>query len=120
DFMTIYPTLCDLAGLSIPAHVQGKSIRSLLADPKAAWDQPAMTTYLFKNHTVRTEDWRYIRYANGDEELYHDAEDPNEWTNLAMKPELAAKKAELGKYLPAEDKPDIGGDKDGAKKKKNQ
>ena len=89
DFMTIYPTLCELAGLPIPAHVQGKSIRSLLEDPKAAWDQPAVTTYMFNNHTVRTEDWRYIRYANGDEELYHDAEDPYEWTNLAMRPEFA-------------------------------
>ena len=118
DFMTIYPTLCDLCGLSIPSHVQGKSIRSLLADPKTAWDQPALTTYLFNNHTVRTEDWRYIRYANGDEELYHDSEDPNEWTNLAMKPEFAARKAELGKYLPTENKPDIGGTKEPGKKKK--
>lgn len=73
---------------------------------------------MFNNHTVRTEDWRYIRYANGDEELYHDSEDPYEWTNLAMKPEFAAKKVELGKYLPTENKPDIGGAKDGAKKKK--
>jgi arylsulfatase A-like enzyme len=120
DFMSIFPTLCDLAGLPTPTHVQGKSIRSLLEDPKAPWDQPALTTYLFNNHTVRTEDWRYIRYANGDEELYNDAKDPNEWTNLATKPEFAAKKVELGKYLPADNKADIGGAKDGTKKKKNQ
>jgi arylsulfatase A-like enzyme len=120
DFMTIYPTLCELCGLPIPSHVQGKSIRNLLADPKAAWDQPAITTYLFKNHTVRTEDWRYIRYANGDEELYHDAEDPNEWTNLAMKPEFAEKKAEMGKYLPTDNHPDIGGAKKPEKKKNKQ
>jgi len=120
DFMTIFPTLCDLAGLPIPAHVQGKSIRTLLADPKAAWDQPAVTTYMFNNHTARTEDWRYIRYANGDEELYHDAEDPYEWTNLATKPEFASKKAEMLKLIPTENKPDIGGAKDGTKKKKNQ
>jgi arylsulfatase A-like enzyme len=117
DFMTIFPTLCDVTGLPTPAHVQGKSIRTLLNDPKAAWDQPALTTYLFQNHTVRTEDWRYIHYANGDEELYHDSEDPNEWTNLALKPEFAAKKAEMGKFLPTENKPDIGGAKDGEKKK---
>ncbi len=120
DFMSVFPTLCDVAGLPTPGHVQGKSIRTLLADPNAASDQPAVTTYLFNNHTVRTEDWRYIRYANGDEELYNDAKDPNEWTNLAMKPEFAAKKAELGKFIPTENHPDIGGAKDGTKKKKNQ
>ena len=118
DYMSMFPTMCDVAGLPTPAHVQGKSIRTLLADPKAASDQPALTTYLFNNHAVRSEDWRYIRYANGDEELYNDAKDPNEWTNLAMKPEFAAKKAELGKFIPTENHPDIGGAKDGAKKKK--
>jgi arylsulfatase A-like enzyme len=121
--MTVFPTLCDVTGIPTPSHVQGKSIRALLADPRAAWDQPAVTTYQFNNHAVRTEDWRYIRYANGDEELYHDSEDPNEWANLAMKPEFAAKKAELAKYLPTENHPDIGGDKEAkqaAKKKKNE
>jgi hypothetical protein len=67
-----------------------------------------MTTYRFRNHTVRTEDWRYIRYENGDEELYHDADDPNEWTNLAANPQYAARKAALAKLLPAHDQPDIG------------
>ena len=31
------------------------------------------------NHTVRTEKWRYIRYADGTEELYDMVRDPNEW-----------------------------------------
>ena len=109
DFMTVFPTLCDLCGLTIPSHVQGKSIRSLLADPKAAWDQPAIMTYLVRNHAIRTEDWRYIHYANGDEELYHDSEDPNEWTNLASNPEFAAQKAEMAKSLPTQNHRDIGG-----------
>jgi arylsulfatase A-like enzyme len=108
DFMTIYPTLCDLCGLPIPKHVEGPSIRALLADPKAAWDHPAVTTYKYRNHAVRTEGWRYIRYDKGDEELYDEAKDPNEWTNLAQKPEHAAKKAELAKFLPQTDHPDIG------------
>jgi arylsulfatase A-like enzyme len=73
-----------------------------LADPKASWDKPAVTTYLFNNHAVRDERWRYIRYNGGGEELYDHANDPNEWTNLAAKPELAAKKAELAKWLPKE------------------
>lgn len=106
DFMSIFPTLTDLCGIPTPAHNEGVSIRRLLADPKAPWDLPARTTYRFNNHTVRTEGWRYIRYANGDEELYDEAKDPNEWTNLAAKPEFAARKAELAKFLPKTNAPD--------------
>jgi hypothetical protein len=58
---------------------------------------------------VRVAGWRYIRYENGDEELYDETKDPNEWTNLAAKPEFAAKKTELAKYLPKTDHADIGG-----------
>ena len=64
---------------------------------------PRVTTYLFNNHALRSEGWRYIRYANGDEELYDEAKDPNEYVNLAAKPEFAAKKAELAKFLPKSD-----------------
>ena len=106
DFMSIFPTLTDLCGIPTPAHNEGVSIRRLLADPKASWDLPALTTYRFNNHTVRSEGWRYIRYANGDEELYDETRDPNEWTNLAAKPEFAARKAELAKSLPRTNAPD--------------
>ena len=105
DYMQIYPTLCELAGLPTPKHVQGVSIRPLLEDPGAAWDQPAVTTWLFNNHAVRTEDWRYIRYADGGEELYHNAVDPLEWINLANKPEHASVKADLARWLPKENAP---------------
>ena len=110
DFMSMYPTLCDLCGIPIPSHVLGKSIRSLLADPSAPWELPGITTYRYMNHAVRTEDWRYIRYADGGEELYDEIKDPYEWTNLASYTEYAPKKAELAKWLPKENKPDIGGD----------
>lgn len=121
DFMTIYPTLTDLAGIPTPSHVQGKSIRALLADPKAEWNDPAITTHGYNNHTVRTEGWRYIRYANGDEELYDEEKDPYEWTNLAAREEFAARKAELARFLPTSNKPDISGPerKGGGRRKQN-
>lgn len=100
DYMQIYPTLCDLCGLAVPGQVENVSIRKLLADPSAPWDRPAVTTWLFNNHAVRNEDWRYIRYANGDEELYHNSADPLEWTNLAKNPEYAQQKAALAEWLP--------------------
>ncbi len=108
DFMTIFPTLMDLCGIAKPAHLEGESIRDLLERPDADWKTPALTTYRFQNHAVRTEDWRYIRYANGDEELYDEKADPFEWTNLAGDPKHQATKKELRKALPAQDHEDIG------------
>jgi arylsulfatase A-like enzyme len=109
DLMCVYPTLCDLCGIPIPKHIESQSIRPLLENPKAEWDKPALMTYRYMNHAVRTADWRYIRYANGDEELYHDSSDPYEWTNLALKPEYAKEKAEMMKLLPTTNHADIGG-----------
>jgi len=105
DYMNIYPTLTDLCGIPTPKHVQGVSIKPLLADPNAPWDRPAVTTHQFSNHAVRSERWRYIRYADGGEELYDQEKDPLEWTNLANDPQYNAVKAELSKRLPDENKP---------------
>jgi len=103
DFMSIYPTLCELCGLEIPKHVEGVSARVLLADPQAAWDRPALTTHGYKNHAVRSERWRYIRYADGGEELYDEVADPLEWKNLASDPKFAGVKIELARWLPKTD-----------------
>lgn len=122
DYMSIYPTLMDLCGLPKPAHLDGVSIKSLLADPKAAWSTPAMTTYRFNNHGIRNEGWRYIRYNTGEEELYNEATDPYEWTNLASDPQYAGTKSELAKMIPTSNHEDIGGkggqEDNGEKKKK--
>lgn len=118
DYVSIYPTLCELTGLPQPKHLDGRSLAPLLRDPKSAWDTPAITTHGFKNHTVRTEGWRYIRYANGDEELYDEAADPLEYINLANRSEYAARKSELAKWLPKTDAASLpGADGGGAKQK---
>jgi hypothetical protein len=56
---------------------------------------------------VRSEGWRYIRYADGGEELYDSQADPLEYTNLAGKSEYAGRKAELAKWLPNSDAPNL-------------
>jgi arylsulfatase A-like enzyme len=108
DFMSVYPTVCDLCNIPIPKHVQGESIKSLLTDPASAWDKPALMTYLQNNHAVRNEQWRYIRYYDGGEELYDHSQDPNEWKNLASDPQFAQVKADLARWLPKENHADLG------------
>jgi arylsulfatase A-like enzyme len=120
DFMSVYPTLLDLCGIAKPGHVEGPSLKPLLAEPSTKWDLPAITTFGFQNHAVRTEGWRYIRYANGDEELYDETADPYEWTNLANKPEHAALKAQLTKHLPTTNLPESEGKTKPKNKPKNK
>ena len=100
DFLSIYPTLCDLAGIDTPKHVEGKSIRLLLAEPESEWDGVAICTHGYQNHSVRSERWRYIRYADGSEELYDHEKDPYEWTNLAKDPAMGKVKTQLAAHLP--------------------
>ncbi len=107
DYSGVYPTLCELTGLPLPAHLDGHSLVPLLKDPTAPWDHAAITTHGFQNHTVRTEGWRYIRYANGDEELYDETADPLEYVNLASNPDHATRKADLAGWLPKTDAPNL-------------
>lgn len=100
DLMTVYPTLCELAGLEVPDYVEGTSVVPLLKDPAARWDLPAITTHGYRNHAVRTEQYRYIRYADGGEELYDHTQDPNEWTNLARNSSSKSVILKLRGYLP--------------------
>lgn len=100
DTLSLYPTLCELVGAPVPKHAEGHNIKALLQNPAAEWPHPALTTHLKGNHAVTTEEWRYIRYADGTEELYNQESDPNEWTNLAGKAEHAELKKRLAAYLP--------------------
>jgi arylsulfatase A-like enzyme len=105
ELLDIYPTLTDLAGLPPAEGLEGHSLAALLKDPRASRPWPAITTHNQGNHAVRTERWRYIRYADGSEELYDMIADPNEWTNLAGQSRHAATIAELRRWLPTVDSP---------------
>ena len=84
----IFPTLTDLCDMQSPKQLQGQSLLPLLKDPAAKWERPALTSTKAGNHTVRSERWRYIRYADGSEELYDHSTDSHEWHNLAKDPNL--------------------------------
>jgi arylsulfatase A-like enzyme len=101
DYMSIYPTLCSLTGIPKPSHVEGMNITPLLRDPTAEWETPALTSFHRNNHSFRSETWRYIRYADGGEELYNHDTDPNEWTNLAGDPKYADIKLGFAEFIPS-------------------
>ena len=119
DLMCIYPTVCEFAGVPLPKHVEGISIKPLIENPAAKWAQPGISTMYKDNHTLVTADWRYIRYADGSEELYNRKADPLEWTNLAAKAELASVKKELAGFLPKVNADSVPSE-DPAKKKKKK
>ena len=105
SLLDLYPTLIELAGLPAKPDLDGTSIVPLLKNPAAAWERPALTTAGFRSHALRTERWRYIRYADGSEELYDHGNDPLEQVNVSARPEFAGVKEGLRKKLPSHDEP---------------
>ncbi|HEC60791.1 MAG TPA: iduronate-2-sulfatase [bacterium] len=79
----IYPTLLDLCGLPAREDIGGHSLAPLLGKPDMRWDHPAITSVFTGDLAVSWENWRYISYGDGGEELYNLESDPHEWKNLA-------------------------------------
>lgn len=97
----LYPTLSELCGLPAVAGQEGRSLVPLMKNPARSWEYPVLSTYLKNHHAIRTSTWCYIRYENGEEELYDRIVDPDEIYNLAGNPAFAQVKQELGGYMPA-------------------
>ena len=107
NIMDLHPTLVDLAGLPARSGLDCRSLVPLLEHPAAAWPHPTLITHGRGNHAVRDERYRYIRYRNGEEELYDHTRDPNEWTNLAADPAHRPIIESLRRHLPKEEAPAI-------------
>ncbi len=103
SLLDIYPTLVDLCDLPDAPKLEGNTITSLIKNPNKAWDKPVLNTWYYRNHAVRSNDWRYIRYRDGSEELYNHKEDPGEHVNLIGNPEYAGIIAKHRKFLPEVD-----------------
>lgn len=103
ELIDIYPTLSDLAGLSSASGLEGHSLVPQLKRASTRREHPAITSHNQGNHAVRTERWRYIRYADGTEELYDHRKDPNEWANLAGKSSMRPILESLRRWLPSVD-----------------
>lgn len=117
SLVDLYPTLIELCGLSGDtrrneqgAVIDGNSLVPLMINPVIDdWGGPegALTAIhkwkdmdpMMQNYSLRTKDWRYIRYYTGDEELYDHRSDLLEWDNLASNPEYTARLASFRKQL---------------------
>jgi arylsulfatase A-like enzyme len=101
SLLDLYPTLIELCGLPPREGLSGVSLAPLMRDPKLDTGRAVISTFEAGNHAVIDSRWRYIRYADGSEELYDTRSDPHEWTNLAGQPEHAARMKDLARRLPA-------------------
>jgi len=96
NLLSLYSTLTELAGLPEKEDCNGPSLVPLLQDPNAEWPHVSLTHLQHAgSYGLSAKDWRYIHYANGDEELYDSRADRYEWTNLANDPTHAEQLAKL-------------------------
>jgi len=104
ELLDMYPTLTELCGLPARNELEGISLVPQLKDAQAPRKRPAMTTHNHDNHSVVTEQWRYIEYADGSRELYDLKKDPDEFDNVANSPQYASVISELRSWLPKENR----------------
>jgi arylsulfatase A-like enzyme len=109
ELLDIFPTLIDLCGLPPRSDLEGISLAPQLKDPSTPRTRPAITTHNQNNHGVRSLRWRYIRYADGSEELYDIENDPHEWHNLAGDPRYQSIIEEHRRWLPQVNAPPVAG-----------
>lgn len=103
EFVDIYPTLGELAGVAVPGGLAGKALKPLLVDPLADWEEAAVTQILrpaddrltapVMGCSLRTERYRFTEWGEGEQgmELYDHHTDPGEFNNLAIIPDERAK-----------------------------
>jgi arylsulfatase A-like enzyme len=107
EFVDVYPTLADLAGLAPPSHVQGISLVPWIDAPERPGKEAVFSQFLregiwiapdgveYMGYAVRTDRYRYVRWVNWEtgeavaHELYDHESDPGENVNLATRPDYA-------------------------------
>lgn len=102
--LDIFPTLCELAGLTPPPGLAGRSLAGLLHGTDAGTDRVALSENYRSGHSgrmIRTQDWKYFFYLDGESFLYDMRNDPREEKNLAALPEHRQRVLELRRQAEA-------------------
>ena len=97
ELIDLYPTLCELTGISIPEHCQGRSFKNLLSDPESGHRLDAYSSYpALKNigHSIHLKNYRYTEWRNQENntvaKVLTDLQaDPGEVTNCIDDPNYA-------------------------------
>jgi choline-sulfatase len=105
ELLDIYPTIVELCGSSPHPGLEGHSLAPQLKNAAADRPWPAITTHNHDNHSVRSDTWRFIQYADGSQELYDMQKDPHEWRNLASEPQHTDVIAQHRRWLPQSSAP---------------
>ena len=86
EFIDIFPTLCDLAGLETLSQLQGQSLVEVMKNPKAA-GKKAVFSRIRNGDSVKTDRYRYTEWINEKNKrlghmLYDHQKDPDENVNV--------------------------------------
>ena len=101
--MDLFPTFAEFAGAKIPDAVEGKSVVPILTGKGTKVRDVLYTAYRNCQRAIRDDRWKLIRYPLVDRtQLFDLSADPHELTNLADKPEHAAKVAGMTARLKEE------------------
>ncbi|TWT50630.1 Choline-sulfatase [Rubripirellula amarantea] len=104
ELLDVFPTLADLAGLEVPAELEGVSLKPQVVDPSES-RRPAVTEHNPGNYAIRDQRYRLIRYADGSEELYDMVADPNEYSNIIDDSKHAEAASRLREFYIADPRP---------------
>jgi arylsulfatase A-like enzyme len=108
ELLDLAPTIAEWAGLTPPSPVNGLSLKSLLTDGTTSSRSELLFEYFGNDTTtaldqrftaVRTSQYVYAEYENGETELYDLLADPYEMQNLVTDPAYAATVAQLKALL---------------------
>lgn len=100
EMLSIYPTLLELCRLPPYERNEGKSLVPLIMGTAEGEEHVAITTFGMNNHTVKSDQFRYIYYEDGGEEFYDHDKDPNEFTNQIRNSDYQSDIDRLKEYLP--------------------
>jgi Ca2+-binding RTX toxin-like protein len=85
----LFPMLAELAGTGVPDTVTTESFAGLIDGSHGAYRAGPVLTYIYGSLSMRTQNFRTIRYEDGSLEVYDLRHDPGQIDNLALDPSKA-------------------------------